>query len=250
MNNKKPYITYGIMIINVVVFLIMFFYDYKLSYPTLVDFGAKVNFRIVDFKLWHLITPAFLHGSFQHLFFNTAALFYFSPMIENWYGRVKFIGVYFALAIMATMGSFIFTANVSLGASGVIYGMMAFHLYLYLLNKQTYLRIFGNGMVALIVVNLIYSFVVPNIDIAGHLVGFLAGVIVFFGTGQKIPKIPQKIISCGLLILLLVGFTYKFTTYKNSEDYFLSKGAYYFQTGQSEALKKLDLDYQKFLNKQ
>ncbi len=248
MNIKKPYVTYGIMILNVILFLVMFFYDPKLSYGTMVKFGAKVNFRIVDLKLWHLITPAFLHGSLQHLIFNTAALFYFAPMIENWFGHIKFVFIYLALAMIASMGSFIFTPNVALGASGVIYGMMAFHLYLYLLNKDIYLQIFGNGMVALIVVNLLYSFVVPNIDIAGHLVGFVGGVIVFFMAGRKIPRIPQRMIATLLIIPLLLGFGYRFVNYKNSEAYFMSKGAYLYETEQFDKLQELDKAYQKYLN--
>lgn len=244
----KPYITYTVLAINTILFAIMFIADYKLSYPTLVDFGAKVNFRIVDFKLWHLIMPAFLHGSLPHLLFNNLALFYFGPLIEKLLGHVKYAISYLTIGIIATIGSFIFTPNVSLGASGVIYGFMGFHLYLYLLDRAIYTQIFGKSILQLIAVNAILSFVIPNIDIAGHLFGFIGGLIVFGLQSQRVPHALFKPLAIVVLVTILAGFGYSAWQFRQSEDYYITKGAYYYQKGDQTNLLKVDQEYREQFN--
>ncbi|PID81251.1 MAG: hypothetical protein CR995_00295 [Clostridiales bacterium] len=244
---KKPVLTYTVIAINSLLFIAMMVYDRQLSYPTLVNFGAKVNFRIADYKFWHLVMPMFLHGSVQHLLFNNLALYYFAPLIEFQLGRLRFAVSYIAIGIIAAIGSFIFVPNVSLGASGVIYGFMAYHLYLYLLNKQLYLRIFGNSILQLIAVNLALTFLVPNIDIAGHLFGFIGGFIVYSLIIKQLPNRLFKPLAIVLLIAIGGGFFYRMLYYPKTEDYFMAKGAYYYQMEDWQELQKVENDYQKFL---
>ncbi len=247
---KKPIITYSFIAINTALFIIMMLFDWQLSYATLVNFGAKVNFRIADYQLWHLLMPIFLHGSIQHLVFNNIALYYFGPVIEFQLGHIRYAISYFFIGIIASIGSFIFVPNVSLGASGVIYGFMAYHLYLYFLNKELYLHVFGNSILKLIGVNIALTFIVPNIDIAGHLFGFVGGFIVYSLILPKTPSRLFKPIALLLLVLIGIGFGYRMTSYPQTEDYFITKAAYYYQIEDFETFKQIDLEYQKmFLNK-
>lgn len=227
-----------IIAVNVVVFIIMYLYDSSLSYTTLVDFGAKINFRIVDWKLWHLITPVFLHGSFSHLIFNSLALFYFGPLVERFLGTKNFVLSYILIGIIATMGSFMFSTVPSLGASGAIYGLLAFHVYLFTLNRERYLQIFGNSIFALIIFNVIYSFISPNIDIPGHFFGFLGGLLVFFISSPYAKKLYKRIAAVGL-ILIYLAFCYQFISYKGTLDYYMKKGYYLQEKGDLEGLQEL-----------
>ncbi len=246
---KKPVLTYAIIASNTVLFAAMMLFDWKLSYVTLVDFGAKVNFRIADYKFWHLVMPIFLHGSIQHLVFNNIALYYFGSVIEFQLGRWRYALSYVLVGIIASIGSFIFVPNVSLGASGVIYGFMAYHLYLYLLNKELYLEVFGNSILTLIGVNVLLTFIVPNIDIAGHLFGFIGGFIVY---SFIVPYVPYRFFKPLALLLLLTigsGFIFQMNAYRQTEDYFIAKAAYYYQMGDMESVEKLNIEYQKMLGK-
>ncbi len=246
---KKPILTYAVIAINTLLFAAMMAFDWKLSYATLVNFGAKVNFRIADYQLWHLVMPMFLHGSIQHLVFNNIALYYFGPVIEFQLGRLRYAISYLLIGIIATVGAFIFSEHVSLGASGVVYGFMAYHLYLYLLNKQLYLRVFGNSILTLIGVNIALTFVVPNIDIAGHLFGFLGGFIVYSLIVEQVPNRLFKPLAIALLIVVIGSFFYRVDNYRQSEDYFFSKAAYYYQIGDLQKVKQIDSDYQKLFVK-
>lgn len=81
----------------------------------------------LGFLPWQLVTYMFMHGSFQHLFFNMFALWIFGAEIENYWGTKNFTTYYFICGIgaglinlLATMGS----PYPTVGASGSIYGVL------------------------------------------------------------------------------------------------------------------------------
>ncbi len=77
---------------------------------------------------WSLLTYAFLHGSFVHIFFNMLALFMFGPLVEDRLGGSRFARLY---AISALGGAALSLAlwpltgdTLIIGASGAIFGVM------------------------------------------------------------------------------------------------------------------------------
>lgn len=241
-NNKA---TLAIIALNIVVFAMMYFKDPTLNYVTMVDFGAKVNFRIVDGHIINLIMPMFMHANLPHLIFNCYALFLVGPLVEQFYGTKRYVLLYLLMGIIATIGSFIFSDAVAVGASGAIYGLLAFHIYLFLRNRQMYRELFGMQMLVVIGINLVYTFMDPNIDKAGHVVGLLAGLIFYalFDRSRR-HRLPAKPIAVLLLIVILgMGF-WKYTTYKESEHYFVFKYYYYEEKGDKAKAAEVERRYQ------
>lgn len=72
---------------------------------------------------WTIVTYIFLHGSFEHLFYNMFALGLFGLVLENVIGSKKFLLVFFVSGAIAGIGSILFYSS-SIGASGAIYGVM------------------------------------------------------------------------------------------------------------------------------
>jgi len=72
---------------------------------------------------WTIITYIFLHGSFEHLFYNMFALALFGSVLEKIIGGKKFLLTFFVSGIVAGIGSLIFYTS-SIGASGAIYGVL------------------------------------------------------------------------------------------------------------------------------
>lgn len=72
---------------------------------------------------WTIITYIFLHGSFEHLFYNMFALGLFGSILERVIGSKKFLLTFFISGIIAGIGSIIFYTS-SIGASGAIYGIL------------------------------------------------------------------------------------------------------------------------------
>jgi uncharacterized protein len=74
-------------------------------------------------KPWTFITYMFLHGSFEHLFYNMFALALFGTLLESLIGGRRFLIAYFGAGLLAAFGSLLFY-EASIGASGAIYGVL------------------------------------------------------------------------------------------------------------------------------
>lgn len=79
-----------------------------------------------DFK--RIITSAFLHGDWNHLFFNMFTLFIFSGQLEGYLGVVRFLAVYFGSLIGGNLLALYIHRNhphyTAIGASGAVTGLV------------------------------------------------------------------------------------------------------------------------------
>jgi membrane associated rhomboid family serine protease len=77
---------------------------------------------------WSLLTYAFLHASFFHLFFNMLALFMFGPPVEGRIGSTRFIRLYVIAALGGSLLSLAFApltaSGLTIGASAAVFGVM------------------------------------------------------------------------------------------------------------------------------
>ena len=81
------------------------------------------------FQPWQLISYAFLHGSFNHLFFNMFALWMFGLPVEKLWGSRKFVEYYVICVIGAGLVQLVvqyISGNVypTIGASGAVFGLL------------------------------------------------------------------------------------------------------------------------------
>jgi len=96
------------------------------------DFNSAEGI-VSPFQPWQLVTYAFLHGNFWHLFFNALMLLQFGPRLEQSLGRKRFIQFLLVctvgaaacqLALMSWMHANGYRIGVTVGASGYIYGIL------------------------------------------------------------------------------------------------------------------------------
>ena len=145
-----PTIVKHLLIINVLMYL---------ATVTLTRFNIDLTrllglhfFKASDFRIYQLLTYMFMHGNFEHLFFNMFALWMFGNTLENIWGSKRFLLFYMVCGIGAGLcqelvqyiqyaTSLADYANVNLGgrivpmdaylnmmttvgASGAIYGLL------------------------------------------------------------------------------------------------------------------------------
>ncbi|MDD4036569.1 MAG: rhomboid family intramembrane serine protease [Bacilli bacterium] len=212
---KKPYLTYTLIFINILVYLLMTFLGRgSTDIPTLLYFGALYSPLVRAGEYYRLITNAFLHIGLIHLFFNNYVLYIVGSQIESFYGRFKFIIIYLVSALFGSLMSMIFTEAVSAGASGAIFGLLGSLLY-FGYHYRVYL---GNAMrsqiVPLIIFNLLLGFVLPGIDNAAHIGGLIGGVLASAAVGVKykgssFEKINGAVMSIiALIFLVYMAFIY------------------------------------------
>ena len=148
-------------------------------FPAITDQFALYSYRALS-EPWILITSIFLHGSFEHLFFNMFALALFGFILERIIGSKNFLLVFFFSGLLASLGSAYFYPA-SLGASGAIFGIMG---TLTVLRPKMYVWVMGAPMpmfVAAILwaaIDLVGMFAPSGIANAAHLVGLGSGIII------------------------------------------------------------------------
>lgn len=222
-SHGKPFLTYILLAINVLIFMLLELVGDSTSTETLINFGAKYNPAIIDGEWWRIISSMFLHIGLFHLLMNMLALFYLGTMVERIYGSVRFLIIYMLAGIGGGAASFAFSTHVSAGASGALFGLFGALLFFGIINKKLFFQTMGKGIIVLIGINLIFGFTMPQIDngahIGGLITGFIASVIVFMPKRKKIVYQILALISY-LLIIASLGV---FGIQHNSAMYQLTK---------------------------
>jgi rhomboid protease GluP len=182
--DRNPVVTYAIIAVTVIVFLLQMGTEAFLGYDLPVSIGIKYNPLIDQGEYWRLIAPVLLHGDFLHIGFNMYALYILGRGLEPFYGHGRFLLLYLAGGFAGATASYLLTASPSLGASTATFGLLAAYGVLGFRNK----RIFGKQS-QLIVRNVVQvaliNFVLglsPGIDNWGHFGGALGGLaLAWFG---------------------------------------------------------------------
>ncbi len=96
-------------------------------------FGSGLYGDAPPFEIWQLVSYAFLHGGWTHLFFNMFALYMFGSEIERLLGARRFVVYYLVCVIGAAIAQLIVMQMMgrepfpTIGASGGVFGiLMAF----------------------------------------------------------------------------------------------------------------------------
>ncbi|MFJ7978613.1 rhomboid family intramembrane serine protease [Peribacillus sp. JNUCC 23] len=145
----------------------------------LFEKGQGVNLYISSGEWWRLVTPIFLHSSFSHLLFNCFALAIFGPPLERLLGSLTFTVFFLITGISANIITFILQppTYIHVGASGAIFGLLGFYLYLVLFQKNRLPTQEVKMIYTLIGVGVLMTFIQPNINITGHLSGLATGLL-------------------------------------------------------------------------
>jgi len=91
----------NLLIINIIFFLAYQLIDHGSEHGILTQHLAEYYFDSPKFKPWQFITYMFMHGGFEHIFFNMFALFSFGPILEYSIGSKRFLNFYFICGIGA-----------------------------------------------------------------------------------------------------------------------------------------------------
>jgi membrane associated rhomboid family serine protease len=154
------------------------------------------------FYPWQIITAAFLHGGFGHIFFNMLLLWMFGMRIENIWGSKRFATYYFICVVGASVAQLI-TVHLTggyyptLGASGGVLGVLLAFGMMYP-NEPVYLYflfpIKAKWLVAgLAAIDLFAGVTGTQAGIAhfAHLGGMLTGLILIQYWRGKMPLKPR-----------------------------------------------------------
>ena len=182
------------------------------STEALIYWGANALPFTMGDQPWRLVSSAFLHIGLMHLLFNGFAMYFFGQVAEPMFGSAKFL----ALFLLSAIGGNLLNNHVtwlgildgtgqpglSAGASGGIMGIGAALLIAALFKISVNGLVLNlRSLVFIMGINLVYGFVVPGIDNAGHIGGAITGLLIALAFAvayrqrmadmqQNIPSIP------------------------------------------------------------
>ncbi len=203
-----PRVTYALLAVNVIAFLTeqgQFTLAGSEIHGPVIDEGVLFREAIGhgNDQYWRLLTSAFLHENLLHIGFNMYLLYVLGLMLEPAIGSVRFAVIYFTALFAGAFGVVFSTNGASLGASGAIFGLMGAAV---VELRARGISVQQSGIGALIVINLVFSFVVPNIAIGDHIGGliggFVAGYAIRTADERRVPALG--IIACVLLAVAAV----------------------------------------------
>lgn len=180
---EAPYVTYGLIAINVMVWLFLEMSGSSTDIDTLLWAGAlKFDLVVEKHQYYRLLNAMFLHIGIAHLFHNMFSLYIFGYRLEKFLHPVQylliylvsgFVGSIFSLGAAALTGVY----PVAAGASGAVYGLMGSLMFVTVIRRRHIEGITTYILWLFFVIGIVYSVMVPGIDIFAHIGGFAGGAI-------------------------------------------------------------------------
>lgn len=212
-SKKRPIVTYSLIIINIIMYLIISFVGrefFEFNPKILVKYGALVNNNLMveSIDYFRIISSIFLHGGLLHLVFNMYSLYVVGPQLENFFGKVKYLIIYLFSGICGNLLSMLFLPdyNVSVGASGAIFGLLGALVY-FGYHYRVYLGgVIKSQIIPLIVLNLFIGYISSGINNVAHIGGLIGGILISIALGVKYKSNKSDRINGIIMTLIFTGF--------------------------------------------
>jgi len=239
-------VTYTIIAINVIVFLLMLINGVSIFEPTVGDianWGGNFKPYTVGGEWWRLITAMFVHVGIIHIAFNMYALFYVGRYLEPMLGKWRYSVAYLCTGVFASIASIWWSKDiVSAGASGAIFGL--YGVFFALLTTKLIPAKMRSSLLSSIGVfigyNLLYGARSQGIDNAAHIGGLLTGFVIgyiYFLSFRSTKFRPA--LASGLVAVITIIIAVSYLQNSESDDLAYQQKLEKFQKIEEEALQPL-----------
>lgn len=198
---KTAYVTYGLILLNILVFLWQTVQPTTTLDSTFNDYAAVMclvaRAPLAPESLLDILRSMFFHGGWMHLIGNMTFLWVFGRHVEGYLGSRRFILFYLAAGFIAAYAETLVNSTLCvplIGASGAIAGVLGSYLLLYPGSRiRTQVFIFRFDLPALLILG--YWFIVQlfngvaslgaqtlggGVAFFAHIAGFVAGMALIF----------------------------------------------------------------------
>lgn len=203
----KPVVTYALLAVTSLLGLIGLIPGIGEQINSQLAFYAPYlypSLSLLSFEPWRLLTALFVHGGFIHLALNMLALWLIGQSLEPMLGRARFLALYLISGLGGSvMVALIAPGQLTVGASGAIFGMMA---ALLIIGRHIGANV--TGLLVILGVNFAFGFFAEGrISWQAHLGGAIVGALValiIVATKRREQRIWQILGLAGLTVALLV----------------------------------------------
>ncbi len=138
--------------------------------------GVEVKWIGVDTgEYYRLVTSAFLHDGIFHLAFNMYALWLLGQLLEAGFGKARLLSLFVVSMLGGAFGVLLLSPNSpTVGASGAVFGLMG---AMVLVQRAIGGNIWRSPLAMLLMLNLVFTLLIPRVSIGGHFGGLIAGAV-------------------------------------------------------------------------
>ncbi|MFE3591900.1 rhomboid family intramembrane serine protease [Streptomyces niveus] len=156
---------------------------------------------VADGQWYRLFTAMFLHQAVWHIAFNMLGLWWLGGPLEAALGRVRFIALYLISGLAGSALTYLIAApnQPSLGASGAIFGLLGATVVL--MRRMNYDM---RPVLALLALNLLFTFTWSGIAWEAHLGGLVAGTAIAVGLVHA-PRERRALVQWGTCAVVLLA---------------------------------------------
>jgi rhomboid protease GluP len=179
-----------IIVVNIIAFLILHYTPLLGGEGRMLGKGALSWYYVITEKEYYRVfTSMFMHSDFEHLFNNMLVLLFVGDNLERAVGKMRYLFLYFGTGIIAGITSISYNmwkengqyllgeSTFSIGASGAIFGVVGAMLFIVAINRGRLEDISTRQMALFAIFSLYGGIVNTQIDMAAHVGGFLAGIL-------------------------------------------------------------------------
>ncbi|MFF9059045.1 rhomboid family intramembrane serine protease [Streptomyces sp. NPDC014882] len=162
-------------------------------------FGATQG--VSEGEWYRLLTSMFTHEAIWHIAFNMLSLWWLGGPLEEALGRVRYLALYLLSGLAGSALTYLLASpgSGSLGASGAVFGLFGATAVLMRRMRQDM-----RPIIALLVINLIFTFGWSNIAWQAHIGGLVAGVVIGFAMVHA-PRDRRSLVQYGTCTLVLAA---------------------------------------------
>lgn len=209
---KQRSMIVAIVLLDIFIFLYTFFFNQQLIYEYALSAA-----RISSGQGFTLISYAFLHANFAHMFFNALGLLFFGYNLEKEIGGPPTIMVFFTSCLVG--GAFYAMTSPAtalvVGASAGVFGLMAYLTLIrpFRLSPMPFIIPLPIALGAVLYAIVSIPLLTGGAGIAGgiahnaHIGGIIGGALMAFGMNrQQALKGLLVVIAIAILVLLAPSF--------------------------------------------
>lgn len=214
---RRPIVTYVLLAVIALVFGIQTKMGATTDALQMMRLGAGVPALIAQGEWYRLVSANALHGLDVHFAVNGLALWFLGALLERMTGAAALTVVALSSALGGALTSTLLSgAPMMVGASTALYGLAGALVVIHRVYRWQIPPMFQESLktlIILLIVNVVITLPVPQIDKAAHLGGFVVGALAMFMMIPKDkryrplvpPSATRRAVAIGLGLLFVAG---------------------------------------------
>lgn len=156
---------------------------------------------VAEGQWYRLVTSVFTHKEPWHIAFNMLGLWWLGGPLEAALGRARYLALYMLSGLAGSALTYVLAdpGEASLGASGAIFGLLGATAVL--MRRLNYDM---RPVLALLALNLLFTFTWPDIAWQAHVGGLVAGTAIAYGMVHA-PRERRALVQWGTCAVVLLA---------------------------------------------